>query len=230
MGFTVWRLTFSTFHKHSPSVWILWNPTLHTRNHWKSIENEYCVKGWILFSGNKNRIYARAKRAFDWGRRWSSCSRPYIYAREKSIFKTDCGFFSPINPLRLPRRTLREVLFISRRLVRTTPWLGKTSPGLVRTTLRLVEKAFHNNIPYFPILFTSETAINKIITPTNHTPQDKKLIVYTNTEHFIIRSIPHHTNRGSEHYETISTLSRTPWNRPRTARNGPKTHIFSVFL
>ena len=153
-----------------------------------------------------------------------------IYAREKSIFKTDCGFFSPINPLRLPRRTLREVLFISRRLVRTTPWLGKTSPGLVRTTLRLVEKAFHNNIPYFPILFTSETAINKIITPTNHTPQDKKLIVYTDTEHFIIRSIPHHTNRGSEHYETISTLSRTPWNRPRTARNGPKTHIFSVFL
>ena len=35
-------------------LWTLWNQSLHTRNPCKSEENEHCVNGWILFSGNKN--------------------------------------------------------------------------------------------------------------------------------------------------------------------------------
>ena len=45
-------------------MWTLWNQSLHTRYPCKSEENEHCVNGWILFSGNKLRIYARVKRAF----------------------------------------------------------------------------------------------------------------------------------------------------------------------
>ena len=45
-------------------LWTLWNQSLHTRNRCKSAENEHCVNGWILFSGNKIRIYTRVKRAF----------------------------------------------------------------------------------------------------------------------------------------------------------------------
>ena len=45
-------------------MWTLWIQSLHTWKRWKSEENEHCVNGWILFSGNKLRIYARVKRAF----------------------------------------------------------------------------------------------------------------------------------------------------------------------
>ena len=63
-GFPVWRLAFSALHQRSPPVWMLWNPNLHTGNLWKSAGNALRVKGWILFSGNRNRIYTRAKWAF----------------------------------------------------------------------------------------------------------------------------------------------------------------------
>ena len=45
-------------------LWTLWNQNLHTRNCCKSAGNKHCVNGWILFSGNKIRIYTRVKRAF----------------------------------------------------------------------------------------------------------------------------------------------------------------------
>ena len=45
----------------------------------------------------------------------------YIYACEKNISQTDCGFFSMIDSLRLPSRTLRVVLFTTRRLFRRVP-------------------------------------------------------------------------------------------------------------
>ena len=41
-------------------MWTLWNQNLHTRNRCKLEENEHGVNGWILFWGNKIRIYTRA--------------------------------------------------------------------------------------------------------------------------------------------------------------------------
>ena len=40
-------------------MWTLWIQSLHTWKRWKSEENEHCVNGWILFSGN-NYVYTRA--------------------------------------------------------------------------------------------------------------------------------------------------------------------------
>ena len=98
-------------------LWTLWNQSLHTRNPCKLEENEHCVNGWILFSGNKKRIYVRVKRAFT---------------------KQISAFFSVIIPLRRPSRTRREVFFTSRRLFRTSPWVGKTSPWVGKTSPGLV--------------------------------------------------------------------------------------------
>ena len=103
-------------------VWMLCFSSLHTQNYWKSEGNTRHVKGWILFSGNKIRIYAR----------------------EACIHKTDFDLFSVICPLRLPGRTQREVFFTSRRLFRQARRVNKSTPGLLGTTRGLFGKALHH--------------------------------------------------------------------------------------
>ena len=83
-----------------------------------------------FFWGNKNNINARVKR----------------------IAQTDGSLFSMTSPPRCPCRALREVLFTTRWLLRTTRRVGKTTPGLVGTISGLVEKAYHH-------VFTSETSV-----------------------------------------------------------------------
>ena len=45
-------------------VWMLCFSNLHIPNYWESGGNKLRVKGWMLFSGKKFRIYTRAKEAF----------------------------------------------------------------------------------------------------------------------------------------------------------------------
>ena len=124
------RLALSALHKRSPSVWMLWNPKLQTKNHWKPDGNTHPVKEWTIFLREQ---------------------KQYINARVKRIAQTDGSLFSMTSPPRCPCRALREVLFTTRWLLRTTRRVGKTTPGLVRTTPGLVRtkpglmgRSFHN--------------------------------------------------------------------------------------
>ena len=82
-GISVWILDQITFHRFincrywktygqpysgkfrvtgNVTVWMLENPNFHTGNGWYWGEKGLCVNGWILFPGNKLRIYAREEQ------------------------------------------------------------------------------------------------------------------------------------------------------------------------